>query len=216
MVARMPPITQENTMSPAPVSTALSKLLVLLGAAAAVALGVATAAPPVRTVEQFDAQRYAGMWYELARLPNRLQKRCVADATATYQAMADGTMSVVRRCREANQRFSVAVARAAPVAGDPARLRLSYLPQWLAWWPSAHDDHWVVLLDPDYRYAVVSDPSRQSLWILSRAPTIDVDTYDAIVERLRAQRYPVDNLVLTPQHLQRGPEAFAAKARLLV
>jgi apolipoprotein D and lipocalin family protein len=65
--------------------------------------------------------------------------------------------------------------------------------------PVGRGDYWVVMLDADYRYAVVSEPSREYLWILSRTPQMDGALYDGIVARLRADGYPVNRLVQTPQ-----------------
>jgi len=198
--------------------TVAIRLASLACAAGLIALSVATATPPVESVEHLDMQRYAGIWYELARMPNRLQARCVADATTSYRQLDDGSMSLVQRCREEGNRWGVMVGRAMHIAGDRsgARLKLSFLPPWLAWWPSSTEDHWIVMLDEDYRYAVVSQPSRRGLWILSRTPTLDPDTYESIVARLRAQRYPVDQLVPTPQRLQHEPRAYAQAPRLVV
>jgi apolipoprotein D and lipocalin family protein len=183
-----------------------------------VAWSAATAARPVRPVEQLDMQRYAGTWYEVARVPNALQKRCVADATATYRPLADGTLRVVQRCREADEHWGVTVGRATVPNGDAsgARMKVNYLPAWLAWWPSAHEHHWVVLLDDDYRYAVVSDPDRKKLAILSRTPSLDFQTYQDIVDRLRLQKYPVDRLVATPQHADLRLRPVAVQPRLMV
>jgi apolipoprotein D and lipocalin family protein len=72
------------------------------------------------------------------------------------------------------------------------------------------------MIDDGYRHAVVSDPSRGSLWILSRLPGIDPATYEDIVARLRVQRFPVDRLVLTPQRVQQEISTPAASPRLIV
>ena len=66
------------------------------------------------------------------------------------------------------------------------------------------------------RYAVVSDSTRTSLWILSRAPSLDATTYEGIVSRLRAQRYPVDQLVPTPQRVLEPLQPGAARPPLIV
>lgn len=199
-------------------NTALTRLAAIVGAAVLIALGAATAGPPVRTVEQFQPERYAGIWYELARIPNSLQARCIGDVTATYRPLDDGAMSVVQRCREDDDRFSVLVGRAMPLAGDPsrARMKLSYMPAWLRWLPSAQDDHWVVFVDPGYRYAVVSDPERRSMHLLSRTPTADAEALAPILTRLKEQRYPIERLVATPQREQRQPPALAARPPLVV
>jgi Lipocalin-like domain len=38
----------------------------------------------LRVVPAVDYQRYAGTWFEIARLPNRFQRACAGDVTATY------------------------------------------------------------------------------------------------------------------------------------
>lgn len=205
-----------GTFSSAVIAAIGSKLMGVGVALVAIALGVATATPPVRSVEKLDLQRYAGTWYELARVPNKQQANCNSDATTTYRLLADGSMRLMSRCRDASERVNVAVARAEPLAGDPARMRLSYLPSCLSWWPGSHVEQWVVMVDDDYRVAVVSDPSRKSLWILSRTPTIDGATFSGLVSRLRMQRYPVDRLVITPHRGMDETTPFAVKPHLIV
>jgi apolipoprotein D and lipocalin family protein len=209
---------EENTMRAGTLNIALTRLVGIAGAAVLIALGAATAGPPVRSVDAFQPARYAGMWYELARIPNSLQARCIGDVTATYRPLDDGALTVVQRCREAGDRFSVLVGWAKPTPGDPsrARMKLSFMPAWLRWLPSAQDDHWVVFVDPDYRYAVVSDPERRSMHLLSRTPEIDAAALEPILERLKAQRYPVERLVVTPQRQHRQPPALAARPPLIV
>lgn len=205
-----------GTLTSAGITAIGSKLFSTGVAVAAIAFGVATATPPVRSLEKLDVQRYAGTWYELARVPNKLQANCSSDATTTYRLLADGSMRLMSRCRDAAERVNVAVARGEPLAGDPARMRLSYLPSWLSWWPGSHVEQWVVMVDDDYRVAVVSDPSRQSLWILSRTPTIDGATFSSIVSWLRMQRYPVDRLVITPHRGMDEVTPFALQSHLIV
>ena len=60
--------------------------------------GCASTRPPpgVTAVTPFDVQRYAGRWYELARLDHAFE-RGMTDVTATYTAQADGSVRVVNR-----------------------------------------------------------------------------------------------------------------------
>ncbi len=200
------------------VTSAITKLGGMVCALAVIAFGLASAAPPVQSVEHIDTSRWAGTWYEVARLPNSLQARCLGDATTTYLPLPDGSLRVVQRCRDVDNQWFVATARAVGVDGNPSgpRLKLSYLPAWLDWLPATQGDHWVVLLDDDYRYAVVSEPSRERLWILSRTPELDSATYDRILAHLRNARFPVDELIPTPQLAQRQPPAMASRPRLMV
>lgn len=181
--------------------TSILTVASLAVASVALALAAGQDAPPVRSVTSLDAQRYSGTWYELARLPNSFQAKCEGNVTATYQPTGSGAIKVINRCRAADSTFAVSVGRATPVKGDDsgAKLKVSFLPTWLRWMPVGRGDYWVVMLDADYRYAVVSEPSREYLWILSRTPQMDGALYDGIVARLRADGYPVNRLVQTPQ-----------------
>ena len=206
-------------MRSAALATALARLGLLGAIGAWLVVAAATAAPPVRPVPRLDVQRYAGTWFEIARLPNPLQERCVGDATATYTPLDGRSVQLVQRCRESGDRWAVTVGEAVAEEGDGsgARFQLSYVPGWLRWWPQARDRHWVVLLDDDYRFAVVGDPARHSLWILARTPSLDRGTYAGIVDMLRARQYPVDRLVATPQRADHQPGLpVASRARLMV
>lgn len=161
----------------------------------------ADAGPAVESVPKVDAQRYAGRWFEWARLPNRFQQDCVGDVTADYRLEPDASFQVINRCRTADGRWRVAEGRAitAPGVDSGAQLKVNFLPRWLQWFPLGRGDYWVVLLDPQYRYAVVSEPSREFIWMLSRTPTVDEALYQAILTRLQVAGYPVERLVRTPQ-----------------
>jgi apolipoprotein D and lipocalin family protein len=154
--------------------------------------------PPVQSVPSVNVQRYAGQWFEQTRLPNFFQTGCVGDVVVNYRVQADASIEVVNRCREANDKVNQVQGRA---DGDTtgARLKVSFLPRWLQWVPFTQGDYWVVLLDADYRYAVVSEPSRKYLWVLSRAPVMETAAYDAVLAELKLKGYPVEGLIRTPQ-----------------
>ena len=50
-------------------------------------------------------------------------------------------------------------------------------------------NYWVIELAPDYRYAIVGEPSRTYLWVLSRTPTLDEAAWHAIDARIAAAGY---------------------------
>jgi apolipoprotein D and lipocalin family protein len=129
--------------------------------------------PPVRAVPLVDLDRYAGAWFEIARFPNRFQRRCVGDVRATYGCRADGRIDVVNQCRTAEGETEVrGVAR---VIDDQsfAKLKVRFAPTWLSWLPMVCGDYWIIGLAPDYSWAVVGALGRDYLWILARAPHLD-------------------------------------------
>ncbi len=53
------------------------------------------------------------------------------------------------------------------------------------------------MLDQDYQYAVVSDPTKEYLWILSRKPKMQSDHLETILKNLAAQGYDLMKLKYT-------------------
>ena len=64
-------------------------------------------APP--TVPQVDLDKYAGLWYEIARYPNSFEKDC-AGVTAEYARREDGRISVTNTCHKGSPDGKVKVA----------------------------------------------------------------------------------------------------------
>jgi apolipoprotein D and lipocalin family protein len=164
--------------------------------------GVACHAPrpdaaPLPTAAHVDLDRYAGRWYEIARIPNRFQRQCISDSSATYTRGADGTVAVVNRCRTGDGRFDEAHGEARVV--DPrtnAKLQVSFFS--LLGWRPIWGDYWVLALGPDYAYAVVGEPGRRYGWILSRTPTLPATTRATINRKLRKLGYAPEQFVDSP------------------
>jgi apolipoprotein D and lipocalin family protein len=165
-----------------------------------VPFAAAQAAGELRTVDQVELQKYAGQWYEVALIPNRFQAQCARDTTATYAVRDANTIDVVNRCVRADGRVD-AVAGVARVVdtGSGTRLKVSFLPAWLRWLPVGWGDYWIIELAPDYSYAVVGEPGRRDLWILSPTPRLDPGVMDELRQRVRAQGYDPDRLAPSPQ-----------------
>ncbi len=155
---------------------------------------------PLVTVAALDVPRYMGTWYEIAKFDNRFQKMCVGFTTATYSAMPDGTLQVVNRCRASNGETVEAIGAARQV-GDASspKLKVRFAPAYLSFLPMVWGDYWLIDLDQHYQLAAVSEAKREYLWILSRTPTVERDTYDALLARLARQGLDVSRLVLTRQ-----------------
>jgi apolipoprotein D and lipocalin family protein len=156
---------------------------------------------PLQVVPTVDLVRYCGTWYEIARLPNRFQKECVANVTATYTLLENGTVRVVNRCRKANGEIAEAegLARKKSESDPPSKLEVRFAPAFLSIFPFVWGNYWIIDLAPDYSYAVIGEPSREYLWILSRTPALSSDVYAQILGRIRDRGYDPSALVLTDQ-----------------
>jgi apolipoprotein D and lipocalin family protein len=155
----------------------------------------------VRVVEQLDLEQYAGRWYEIARLPNRFQNDCASDVTATYELREDGRIDVINRClrSDGEPMSATGLARLASKDGPTSELKVRFAPSFLTFLPFVWADYWVIDLGPDYSYAVVGNPNRDYLWVLSRAPQMADDLYEEIIGRAAEQGFQVDRLVRTRQ-----------------
>ena len=155
---------------------------------------------PVKTIPSLDVQRYLGTWYEIAKYPNWFQKKCVGNTKAVYSARADGTLKVLNSCKTADGEISEAEGTARQIGSkDSPKLEVRFAPAWLSFIPMVWGDYWVIDLDPQYQVAVVSDPRREYLWVLSRSPQLDKKVYEDTLQRIQAQQFDVRKLELTIQ-----------------
>lgn len=147
---------------------------------------------PLRTVSSVDLKRYAGRWYEIARYPNRFERRCASDITAEYFLRDDGKIRVVNSCLESGGRRRESIGSAKAVDSTNAKLKVTFF------WPFS-GDYWIIDLDQDYRYAVVSEPKRKYLWILSRTSQMNRAQWSPILERLRELGFDPARLIMPKQ-----------------
>ena len=172
-------------------------------AATLIAIGLAYAQEkrPLRVVPVVDLDRYTGEWYEIARLPNRFQKRCTGEVTAKYTLQPSGKISVLNRCRLENgeQIQAEGVARVVGKGQPNSILKVRFAPAFLSFIPQVWGDYQIISLSPDYTHALVGDPRRKYLWILSRSPQMNDATYNRLSEEARAQGFDVSQLQKTRQ-----------------
>ncbi len=174
--------------------TRLALIALVLLAGPAVALAGSAQAPPLQVVPSVDVGRYLGTWYEIATIPQRFQKGCVA-VTAEYSLRADGDIDVVNTCRQDTLDGKVRSVRGKAWVVDRttnAKLRVRFF------WPFS-GAYWIIDLDPEYRWAVVGHPSRDYLWVLSRTPRMEDTLYDELVCRVAAKGYEVTRIKRTLQ-----------------
>ena len=66
---------------------AFTVLLALLPMASAVG-------SQVKSISEFDVSRYMGTWYEIAKLPNWFQRKCVQGTQALYKILGPNQIEV--------------------------------------------------------------------------------------------------------------------------
>lgn len=151
----------------------------------------------VTAVSSVDLKRYSGKWFEIARLPTKFQKQCVGNTTTTFNTMTEnGQLQILNSCLQKSGKIDQLRGEAKVVdAGTNAKMKVSF-PKF------SSDSFWIVDLDPNYQYAVVGNPDREYLWILSRAPQMDDGTYQQILRRIERMGFKPNKLVKTPQNVE--------------
>ena len=178
------------------------KHIVCLCCVITVVLMSATAHPDsaeLKVVDSVDLSRYLGKWYEIASYPAWFQRGCTA-STAEYAMLTDGKIRIINRCHKGRPdgplKKSVGKAE---VSDDQTNAKLKV---WFFW--PFKGNYWIIDLDDDYQWAVVGEPKRKYLWILSRTPTMNQTLYQNILSRLPAKGYDPSKLNRTLQKTTSG------------
>ncbi len=130
-------------------------------------------------VTPFDASRYLGQWYEIARFDFKFE-RGLSKTTANYALNEDGSIKVINRGYNAEKdKWQEAEGRAVFVENSNiAMLKVSFFGPF-------YSGYNVIALDPDYKYALIAGKNLDYLWLLSREKTMPqavIDRYLAIAE----------------------------------
>jgi len=139
-----------------------------------------------------------GTWYEIASFPTFFNQG-LTGVTATYGLIDANTVSVFNRGFKGSltgteSNISGKATVVDKTTNSKLEVRFDEFP--VSLFPG---QYWIVLLDSDYQYAAVSDPARSTLFILSRTPALDADTYASILAQLQANGFDTSKLHLTPQ-----------------
>jgi apolipoprotein D and lipocalin family protein len=148
---------------------------------------IAAAPEPRRRV---DAQSYTGRWYEIARIPNRLQRGCAAPYVD--YALEGIRVRAVQRCAPAPGKRG-RVYRSSGQILDPgtnAKVRLTFAGFW-------SQEYWIVDHDPSAGWALVGDPAGRFLWVMFRQPDPPEAARDAAFARVGALGYDARRLEFT-------------------
>lgn len=149
----------------------------------------ALALPELKTAEYVDLMRYLGEWYAVGEIPQWFNRNCVG-STAHYSLSDEGHIVVVNTCYrgDLSGRMRTVQARANVVDEETnARLEVRFF-------VFVRGDYWIMEIADDYSYAVVGEPSRKFLWILSREKEMEEELYMSILERVEEQGYDVSKI----------------------
>ncbi|HSI94756.1 MAG: lipocalin family protein [Methylophilaceae bacterium] len=148
------------------------------------------------TVDRVALERYSGLWYEVARLPNRFERECVGDITATYALLPTGMVDVLNQCRKLDGALMSARGLARSADGrSTSQLEVRFAPAWLGVFPFVWGDYWVIDLAADYSWSMVGSSDRKYFWILSRQPAMDKTQIDRLLKKAQAIGFDTKQVV---------------------
>jgi len=149
-----------------------------------------------RTEGHVDLKRYQGTWYELARMPMFFQRNC-AQSEARYTLKDDGNIGVTNRCRTMEGKWEEATGTASPqVEGKADKLWVVFDNWFSRLLPGiAKGNYWVLYVSDDYKLALVGNPNRKYLWLLSRTAHVSESVRNEMLMKAQQQGYDTTKLI---------------------
>lgn len=154
-------------------------------------------------VPQLDIKQFVGSWFEVAHLPDKKQKGCIADALTLFTVVDKPFhFAEVDSCR-----LKDGTTDARNYSGA-TRVKKSWTGQLKVWtiWPFSRK-LWVLAEGPEYRWMLVGTPNHKSLSVLSRVTKPDAEVMGQMVAQASAQGFAVAKLVMVPQTSRTAPVA---------
>ena len=144
-------------------------------------------------IEELDITRYAGKWFEIARM-DFVFERGLINTTAEYSLADNGKIQVVNRgYNPKRDKWKKAEGKARfRTAAKNGELEVSFFGPF-------YGEYNIIALDADYRYALVVGNDAKYMWILSRERTLPEDVKDEYLEIARSIGVDTDKLIWVEQ-----------------
>jgi len=151
-------------------------------------------------VPRVELSQYLGLWYEIARKPMHFQKQCAKDVTARYTVNEYGNIAVDNRCIDVDGNELRSLGEGF-ISNEPfnSKLKVSFLPEAIRWMPIGRGDYWILKIDPSYQMALVGEPKRKYLWLLSRNPHPDEAKVTEFLRYAQIVGFSLKDIIRTKQ-----------------
>lgn len=150
------------------------------------------------SVPKLDVKKYMGVWYEIGTsffVRLFIEALCVC-TKAEYSLNNDGTIKVFNSCNiiSPNGNLKTATGVAVQNPSKPGQLTVSFQNM-----VSNKPNYYIIHLDIDsktgeYKHALIGEPSRLFLWILSRTTTISQSDYDRLLKIAENNGFDVEDI----------------------
>lgn len=148
-------------------------------------------------VEGFDAERYLGTWYEIARLPHPFEDG-LTNVTAEYGKGKGKKITVTNKGQREKSGSWSSITGWAYLTNTENKAELKVV----FFWP-LRSPYRVVALDKEgYQYVMVVSSGTSCLWIMSRQPQLDPGIMNQLIEQAKGLGIDTSKLIMvkhTPQ-----------------
>jgi len=142
-------------------------------------------------MDDVDLARYAGKWYEIARLPNHLNNE-LEDITYSYKSINASKLSVLNIAYmsdgKKHEKKGQANIENHRITGA---LEISFVWPYI-WYKEAYH---ILYVSPDYNTALVSSNHANSLCLLARSPSISEEQKLYLLELADKRGFDTSNLI---------------------
>lgn len=141
------------------------------------------------TVRSLDLNRFMGRWYEIARFDHKFE-RDMQQVTTIYAIEKNGKVKVINQGLKGDK-WKTSEGKG-KLTTTPGLLRVSF-------WGPFYSDYRILMLSPDYSYALIGGKNDKYLWILSRSPQMRQDTRNQVLVEAQRRGYNTNNLIWVEQ-----------------
>lgn len=134
----------------------------------------------LQPVAQVNVGQYAGRWYQLSRNVLDYEPPVCACAQQTLTVNPSGYVDFFSSCNVFGRNGPRAELRGKAYSQDPEnnnRFLIEFGNK-----EEPPDQYWIIALGSYYQWAVISDPTEKSLFIMSRTPTLPPDQYSEALQ----------------------------------
>ncbi|WDE13561.1 lipocalin family protein [Thalassomonas haliotis] len=152
----------------------------------------------IEPVQDFEADRYLGQWYEIARLDHAFE-RGLEQVSADYSRRQDGGLNVINRGFDTQAKTWQQARGKAYFVGnsDLGHLKVSFFGPFYA-------SYLIFDLGTDYQYSLVTSNNRSYLWLLSRTPKITDALKGDLLNKLANLGFKTQDLIFVKQTCAAG------------
>lgn len=152
-------------------------------------IGCVTKPSHIKPITNFEAKKYVGKWYEIARLDHSFEKG-KTDVYAEYSLKPNGDIQVVNsgvRSKTGKRGYSKFVAK---FVHHPT---IGYLK--LYFFGPFYGVYVVFQVDDAYEYAYVAGNDTNYLWLLARTPSVPESVKQDFVAKAHALGFDTEKLI---------------------